>query len=114
MWWRILLICLAYLLISAHFLRYGQHPFAISFAVAPILLFIKQSWSSRLLQIVLVASCVLVWGVSTYDYIQVRVSMGEPWTRLSLIMSSVIVFTAIAASCCSGIIKKRANRNPYG
>ncbi len=113
MWWRVLLIFLAYLLVGAHFLRYEQYEFAIGFALAPILLFIKASWSTRLLQIGLLVSAILVWGVSAYDYIQIRIAMGEPWLRLSIIMSGVILFTCLAAASGNGIIKKRRNRSPF-
>lgn len=113
MWWRFLMIILAYLLIGAHFLRFEQNELAIAFALAPILLFIKTNWAIRLLQLGLIVSAALVWGVSAFDYIQTRIAMGTPWLRLSLIMSGVILFTCFAAACGNGIIKKRRNRSPF-
>lgn len=113
MWWRFLMIICAYMLIGAHFLRFGQNEFAIGFAIAPILLFIKANWAIRILQLGLIVSAILVWGISAFDYIQTRIAMDTPWLRLSLIMSGVILFTFLAAACGNGIIKKRRNRSPF-
>ncbi|GIU14795.1 hypothetical protein [Shewanella sp. MBTL60-007] len=113
MWWRILLICLAYLLIGAHFLRFGQNAACIVFALSPLLLFIKASWATRVLQVGLVACTFLVWGVSSFEYIQMRIIAEAPWYRLSAIMTGVIAFTLLAAWCCNGIIKKRNQRKIF-
>ncbi|ACA87075.1 hypothetical protein [Shewanella woodyi] len=107
MWWRVTIITLAYLLLGAHFLRYGQELICLAYASAPLVLFIKRVELTRLLQIVLAISAVLVWGVSSYDYVQMRIAMDAPWYRLSIIMSSVTVFTLLASLCCSGVIAKR-------
>ncbi|WP_394393346.1 hypothetical protein [Shewanella woodyi] len=107
MWWRVTIITLAYLLLGAHFLRYGQELICLAYASAPLLLFIKRVESTRLLQIVLAISAILVWGVSSYDYVQMRIAMDAPWYRLSIIMSSVTGFTFLASLCCNGVIAKR-------
>ncbi|WP_299797035.1 hypothetical protein [uncultured Shewanella sp.] len=114
MWWRITIISLAYLLLGAHFMRYGQIALCSAYAAAPLLLFFKHPMITKLLQLVLVVSAVLVWGMSSYDYIQMRIAMGEPWYRLSAIMATVTLFTLGAALCCNGVISKRAKANPYG
>ncbi|ABZ77084.1 conserved hypothetical protein [Shewanella halifaxensis HAW-EB4] len=113
MWWRILLICLAYLLIGAHFLRFGQNEACIAFALSPLLLFIRASWATRLLQLGLVVSAFLVWGISSFEYIQIRMLAEAPWYRLSAIMASVIAFTFFAAWCGNGIIQKRNQRKIF-
>ncbi|RTR26320.1 hypothetical protein [Shewanella atlantica] len=114
MWWRVTIITLAYLLLGAHFMRYGQVILCAAYAAAPLLLFFKHPMITKLLQIVLVISAVLVWGMSSYNYIQMRITMGEPWYRLAGIMSAVTLFTLAAALCCNGVITKRAKVNPYG
>ena len=114
MWWRILLISLAYLLIGAHFLRFGQNEACIAFALSPLLLFIKTHWATRLLQVGLVVSAFLVWGVSSFEYIQTRILADAPWYRLSAIMAGVIAFTLLAAWCGNGIIEKRKQRKIFG
>lgn len=113
MWWRITIISLAFLLIGAHFMRYGNLIVCSIFALAPLLLFIKHQIITRLLQLALVVSAILVWGVSAVEFIQMRIAMEQPWLRLGIIMTAVVGFTLIAAMCCSGIINKRRTRNPY-
>lgn len=112
MWWRIIIISLAFLLIGAHFMRYGYLAACSIFALAPLLLFIKHKAVTRLLQLTLIISALLVWGVSGFEFVQMRMAMDQPWLRLGLIMTAVVVFTLIAATCCNGIIAKRATRNP--
>lgn len=111
MWWRVTIITLACLLLGAHFMRYGQLFICAAFAVAPLLLIFKHTKITRLLQIVLAVSAILVWGVSSYDYVQMRIAMDMPWYRLSAIMSLVTLFTIFASLCCNGVIAKHNNVN---
>ncbi|QQX82026.1 hypothetical protein JK628_09555 [Shewanella sp. KX20019] len=113
MWWRILFISLAYLLLGAHFLRFGQNEACIAYALAPALLFIRSTWMTRLLQLALIVSAFLVWGVSGFEYVQTRILAEAPWYRLSIIMSSVVMFTLFAAWCGNGIIDKRSQRRLF-
>lgn len=106
MWWRVTIITLAYLLLGAHFMRYGQMFICAAYVAAPLLLVFKHTKLTHLLQIILAVSAVLVWGVSSYDYVQMRIAMEAPWYRLSAIMSGVTLFTVFASFCCSGIIAK--------
>jgi hypothetical protein len=108
MWWRVFIIFLAFALIGAHFLRYGQTIWSLLFIGAPLLLFIRHRYSARILQITLILCAFGVWGVSGYDYVQMRIAMDAPWLRLAMIMSAVTLFTLMAAFCCQGIIKLRA------
>lgn len=107
MWWRVSIISFAFILIAAHFLRIGQLTPTIIFAIAPLLLILKNNLVIRLLQITLVISAIFIWGISGYDYIEIRLAMGRPWIRLFIIMGSITLFTLIAALCCNGIIKNR-------
>ncbi|SQH76244.1 conserved membrane protein of unknown function [Shewanella benthica] len=107
MWWRILIISLAFLLIGAHFMRYGYILACSLFTLAPLLLFIKHKLATRLLQATLLMSTLLVWGVSGYELVQMRLVLEQPWLRLSVIISAVAGFTLIAAACCNGIVAKR-------
>ncbi|AQS35629.1 hypothetical protein Sps_00424 [Shewanella psychrophila] len=108
MWWRTLIISLAFLLIGAHFMRYGYILVCSLFALAPLLLFIRHKFATRLLQVTLVTSALLVWGMSGYEFVQMRLALEQPWLRLGMIMAAVAAFTLIAAACCNGIIAKRA------
>jgi hypothetical protein len=106
MWWRVTIITLAYLLLGAHFMRYGQMFICAAYVGAPLLLMLKHSTLTRLLQIVLAVSALFVWGLSSYDYVQMRIAMDMPWYRLSAIMSLVTLFTVLASLCCNGLIAK--------
>ena len=107
MWWRVFIIFLAFALIGAHFLRYGQTIWSLLFIAAPLLLFIRHRYSARILQMSLIFCAFGIWGISGYDAVQMRISMDAPWLRLALIMSAVTLFTLAAAFCCQGIIKRR-------
>lgn len=113
MWWRILFISLAYLLLGAHFLRFGQNEAFIAYALAPSLLFIRAVWMTRLLQLALIVSAFLVWGISGFEYVQTRILAEAPWYRLSIIMASVVGFTLFSAWCCNGIIHRRQQRRLF-
>ena len=113
MWWRIVLISLAYLLLGAHFLRFGQTEACIAYAIAPTLLLIKATWVTRSLQLALVISAVLVWGISAIEYVQMRILAEAPWYRLSIIMASVVGFTSFAAWCSNGIVEQRRQRRIF-
>ena len=107
MWWRVSIISLAYFMLGAHFLRFGQTPFAVVYGLAPLLLFVPHLAMTRLLQTILAISALLIWAPSTVDFISMRMSAGAPWIRLSLIMLSVMVFTLYAAWSANGIIARR-------
>ncbi|WP_394205638.1 hypothetical protein [Shewanella waksmanii] len=111
MWWRTLIIFLAFVLIGAHFMRFGNNLVAVCFAIAPLLLLIKHKLINHLLSIVLVICAFAVWGLSGYDYVQMRIAMDAPWMRLAAIMTAVAVFTLLAANCSQGIAKLRAKRS---
>lgn len=55
-------------------------------------LFLRNHWVLRLWQ-ALLALALLMWIDTTLGFVQVRLAMGSPWLRLTLIMSAVIAFT---------------------
>ena len=107
MWWRILIIFLAFALLGAHFLRFGQTVISAVFIAAPLLLVIRHAFITRSLQLILIASSIFVWGLTGLDYVQMRISMNAPWLRLAIIMSTVTLFTLLASFCCQGIQRLR-------
>ena len=110
MWWRIIIISLAYLLIGAHFLRFGHQALALISACLPLVLIAKHNGLTRFLQIGLILACVLVWGVTTFEFIEMRLGVGQPWTRLAAIMAGVISFTLFAAYSCSRLINQTSKQ----
>ncbi|QDF66772.1 hypothetical protein FJQ87_08655 [Shewanella sp. SNU WT4] len=111
MWWRIILMTLAYILLGAHFLRYNQVILAGTYTLLPLLIFIQYPLVMRALQLCLVISTCLVWGGSTYEYVQTRILMNAPWLRLMVIMLTVTAFSLFAAYCGNGILKRRQLNN---
>lgn len=106
MWCRNLLITLAFWLLSAHFLRDNQLLWVTLFALAPIGLVFKSIPAVRTLQALLFVSVFAVWGTSTIDMVQIRLAHGEPWLRMMLIMSGVMLFSLLAAFLGNGLIQK--------
>ncbi|WP_144206687.1 hypothetical protein [Shewanella donghaensis] len=111
MWWRIALITFAYILLSAHFLRYGQTSLAITCAALPLLLTLRINIISRLIQVGLVFATVSVWGVSTFQYIDFRMSVEQPWYLLAVIMGSVILFSLFASYSINGLLKQTKRKD---
>ncbi|WP_346429480.1 hypothetical protein [Shewanella aquimarina] len=88
-------------------MRFGQTLISAAFIAAPLLLFIRHVAITRSLQLVLILSAIFVWGLSGFDYVQMRISMDAPWVRLAFIMSAVTLFTLLASYCCQGVQRLR-------
>ncbi|UJF21082.1 hypothetical protein L0B17_13075 [Shewanella sp. OMA3-2] len=113
MWWRVLIITLAYLLIGAHFLRFNNIELAVITTTSPLLMFIKHVFITRLLQLGLILSSIFVWGFSTAEFIDMRINLEAPWMRLVSIMAGVIVYTLFAAYLCNGLTKRNKGLHLY-
>lgn len=107
MWWKVIIITLAYFLMGAHFMRYGNTIMIVVCALMPLLMFIKRPWTSKLLSSGLVLGSVLVWGVATFGFVEMRMAVEAPWLRLAVIMSAVIAFTLFAAYLCTQLQPKK-------
>ncbi|MGX9462164.1 hypothetical protein ACWXWU_13125 [Shewanella sp. A14] len=103
MWWRVTIISLAYLLLGAHFLRFDQQVLALVAMCLPLLMFIRNSFVCTLLKLGLLISVIFVWPVTTFNFIDMRMSLEQPWLRLAIIMISVMVFTLFAAFSTNGL-----------
>ena len=107
MWWRVTIISLAYLLLGAHFLRFDQPILAIVAVSLPMLMLIKHVYVHTLLKLGLLISVVFVWSVSTFNFIDMRMALQQPWLRLAIIMFSVMIFTVFAAFSTNGLNRKQ-------
>ena len=92
---KLLPVIISFLLLAAHFLRYGDSPMMAISLIVPILLFIKNKWVPRVIQLCL-AMGALEWLSTTYFLIQERKSTGTDWHRLAIIMSLVALFTLLS------------------
>ncbi|MBY6185739.1 hypothetical protein KUV89_03670 [Marinobacter hydrocarbonoclasticus] len=97
MFWRIPLLILAYLLLAAHFLRFGAMVPTVLIGLAPLLLLTRQRWAVLALQGGLLIGVLAVWLPSTLDFIEMRKASGAPWLRLAGIMAGVMAFSLGAA-----------------
>ena len=90
------LIAFSALLLAAHFLRWGDLPLMAVSLLFPLLLLIHKRWALLTVQ-VLTFTGAAVWANSAYQFLEVRVLMGEPWGRLAVILGAVILLTCTAA-----------------
>jgi prepilin signal peptidase PulO-like enzyme (type II secretory pathway) len=99
---------LSLLVLAAHFYR-GQAFFALAAALATLaLVFVRKPWAPRIIQIALLLGAV-EWIRTLYSLVQVRESMGQPYTRLALILGGVALFSAL--SCLA--FQRRDVRSHY-
>ncbi len=93
---RLLPVVLAFGVLAAHFYRaYAWVPFGITIGLLP-LLFVRAPWAARLLQGALLLGA-LEWLRTAAVLIAMRQSMGQPWTRLAVILGVVALVTAACA-----------------
>lgn len=92
---RLLPVIISFLILAAHFLRYGDLPMTVIALIVPILLFIKKKWVPRIIQLCLAIGA-LEWFSTMYFLIQTRQQTGTDWHRLAIIMSLVALFTLLS------------------
>ncbi|RZV38056.1 MAG: hypothetical protein EX272_03620 [Chromatiales bacterium] len=89
-------IVLSFVVLGAHFLRYGHEIGVIGSLVLIALLFLRQPWVARLVQVALVLGA-LEWVRTLIGLMQVRAAMGESTTRMVIILGSVALVTLVSA-----------------
>jgi hypothetical protein len=89
-------IVLSLIVLGAHFMRYGDTLFVSGTLVLLALLFVRQPWVARLLQVVLILGA-LEWLYTLYGLVQIRTTLGEPYTRMAIILGLVASVTACSA-----------------
>lgn len=87
---------LACLLLAAHFFRADQLALAVASALLPLLLAVPRAWAARTMQLALLVGAV-EWLRTLAEFAAVRVSMGQPYLRLTAILLAVALFTAASA-----------------
>jgi len=89
-------IVLSLIVVGAHFLRY-DNVIGVAASLALIgLLFIRQAWVARLVQVALILAAV-EWLRTLYTLAQWRASLGETATRMIVILGSVAAVTFCSA-----------------
>ncbi|MBT7190201.1 MAG: hypothetical protein HN560_11180 [Anaerolineae bacterium] len=93
---RLLPVILSILVIGAHYLRSGPMALVLLAVFLPFLLFVKKAWVPRLMQLVLILGA-LEWVRTLLELVAERQALGEPWTRLAIILGVVALFTGGSA-----------------
>jgi hypothetical protein len=106
---RLAPVVLAALLLGAHFYHAGELGLAALAVAALALLFVRRPWAARALQAGLVAGAI-EWVRTLATIAAERVSSGQPYARMALILAAVALVTALAAL----VFEMRAVRSRYG
>jgi hypothetical protein len=92
----LLLPALALLLLGAHFFRAALVPLTVVCLGLVALLFVRARWARLTLQVAL-AIGTLEWLRAAWEFASIRAAMGQPYTRLLVILGSVALVTALSA-----------------
>lgn len=87
---------LALLLLGAHFFRAEWLALAAACVALLALLFVRSPWAARALRAAL-ALGTLEWLRTAWMFASARAALGEPYSRLLLILGSVALVTGFAA-----------------
>jgi len=89
-------VVLSLVILGAHFLRYGNSTGVFGSLVLIGLLIVRRPWVARLMQVVLILGT-LEWLRTLYEFAQVRAALGQPFTRMIIILGVVAVVTFCSA-----------------
>jgi hypothetical protein len=87
---------IASLLLAAHFLRSGNQLLVLTSLGVSFLPLIPRPWA-RLAHRLLLLAGACEWIRTSYQLAGVRIQLGEPWTRMVMILGAVALFTAASA-----------------
>ena len=89
-------VVLSLVILGAHFMRYGNSIGVVGALALIALLIVRQPWVARLMQVVLVLGA-LEWIRTLYELAQVRAALGQPFTRMMIILGIVAAVTFCSA-----------------
>lgn len=92
---RLLPVLISFLLIAAHFYRAGLAVSALLLLSLLLLLFVRNAWVPRVIQLFLVLAAV-EWVRTLFNIAQARIDMDLPWLRMAAILGVVALFTAFS------------------
>jgi hypothetical protein len=109
---KLLPVIIRALLLGAHFSRAGLAPLALMIVLFPAFLLLKRAWVARLTQFVLIVGAA-EWVRTLVVLVSARREIGQPWTRLAVILGCVALFTLGAglAFSFSSALRKRYGLN---
>ena len=89
-------VVLSLVILGAHFMRYGNSMGVVGALALIALLVIRRPWVARLMQVVLILGA-LEWLRTLYELAQVRAALGQPFTRMMIILGIVAAVTFCSA-----------------
>ena len=104
--WRTIIVFLAYWIMAAHFLREGNIIVVSMLFVLPFTLFFNKAVVFRILQAGLIIGVFVVWLPTIYHIAEYRFATEQPWIRMVVIMSSVVLFNLFGAWNLNSLIKQ--------
>ena len=106
-------VVLSLIAIGAHFLRYDNLISVAGTLILIALLVVRRPWVARMTQVVLVIGA-LEWLLTLYELLQVRVALGQPFLRMSIILGIVTVVTICSAVLFQSVTMKKIYRLDRG
>ena len=89
-------VVLSVLVLGAHFLRGGHGAIVLLLLLTLPLLAVRRPWVRRVLQAVLVLGA-LEWVRTLVSLVQLRMALGQPYTRMAVILGAVALVTLLSA-----------------
>lgn len=105
---RLLPVILSLLLFGAHFLRVGNLIMTALCLALIFMLFLRQRWVPRLIQLVLILASI-EWLRYLYLLIDERSAIGRSWTVAAIILGTVAAITALSTL----VFRNKALRKHY-
>jgi hypothetical protein len=90
-------VIFSFLLMAAHFFRAGHMAGVVAALALPLLLLVPRRWAAWALEAALLLAAA-EWVMSLARMVRERQALGEPVTRLALVLGAVAVFTAASAA----------------
>ena len=108
MFLRLVPVLLSAGLLAAHLSRHGAVMLALVVLLSTTVLLVRRSWVPRVVQLAL-GLAALEWVRTGVVLARERLSRGEPWIRMAVILTTVAAVTALSAL----VFETRAVRARY-
>ena len=102
-------VVLSLVILGAHFMRYGNSMGVVGALALIALLVVRRPWVARLMQVVLILGA-LEWLRTRYELAQVRAALGQPFTRMTIILGVVAAVTFCSALLFQSPVLKKIYR----
>lgn len=89
-------VVLSTLVLGAHFLRSGHSAIVLLVLLTLPLLAVRRPWVRRVVQVVLALGA-LEWVRTAVSLVQLRLMLGQPYTRMAIILGVVALVTLLSA-----------------